>query len=432
MPYGAGQRLPKERASKLGHLEVLKSDLVKKLCRSFEDPKGVPVSSVGSWTPISYEADPLPLIFSVDGSIQVIESETPPHKALAFIKTALLRMDQPALSKIDPDTPHPFALRDILEESALYHATVFPLRHVAVPGLCTYDAIRQIIFESIKDASLNAEPMNTLKWLAYEKWNTPRPLPKFGCPYCEQDVATLPVDAEEGKCPGCGGHLFITDMLGFHLDMTHDSAPDTVPRTYMIIHETLLFLTGIRYFWENNKTLLSNCLFVKDGPLSIRAQYSKLVNPIRRFLSYAKSHGHPVHIIGQEKSGAFYDHLQLIGNSAPVSSLFIPSDKYIKEEIQNRPDRGASYGRDTNYGAKVFFKLNNFHQMILNIPTGVYVKNPQVSDLIGAGRIFATLPKIISNRYEGALLPIELANGIASLSTYPSAQILKIFADTKG
>ena len=432
MPYGAGQRLPREKASKLGHLEVLKSDLVKKLCQSFEDPNAAPISSSSTWELICPQGDPLPLIFSVDGSFQLIKSETPPHKALAFIKTALLRMDQPALSKIDPDTPHPFALRDILEESALYHATVFPLRHVIIPGLCTYDAIRQIIFESIKDASLDEEPMSTLKWLAYKKWDTPSPLDKFGCPHCEQTVATLPVDAEEGECPGCKGHIFITDMLGFHLDMTHDSAPDTIPKTYMTIHETLLLFTGIRYFWENNKTLLTNCLFVKDGPLSIRAQYSKLVNPIRRFLSFAKSKGCPIHLIGQEKSGTFYDHLQLIGNSASVNSLFIPGDKYIKEEIQNRPDRGHPYGKDTNYGAKVFVKLNSFHKMVLNVPTGNYVKDPVINDLIGSGRIFATIPSIISNRFEGALLPIELANGVASLSTYPSAQILKIFADTKG
>ena len=72
--------------------------------------------------------------------------------------------------------------------------------------------------------------------------------------------------------------------------------------------------------------------------------------------------------------------------------------------------------------------------MVLNVPTGTgkHVKDPQISDLIGPDRIFATIPSIISNRYEGALLPIELANGVASLSTYPSAQILKIFADTRG
>ncbi|MBC8456400.1 MAG: hypothetical protein H8D67_00195, partial [Deltaproteobacteria bacterium] len=89
-------------------------------------------------------------------------------------------------------------------------------------------------------------------------------------------------------------------------------------------------------------------------------------------------------------------------------------------------------GKDTNYGAKVFVRLSHYHQMVLNIPTGEYVKNPTVSNLIGAERVFATLPTILSSQFEGALLPIELAHGVASLSTYPSAKILKIFAEAKG
>ena len=171
--------------------------------------------------------------------------------------------------------------------------------------------------------------------------------------------------------------------------------------------------------------------FRKDGPLSIRAQYSKLVAPIRRVLSFARDHGHPVHVIGQEKSGRFFEHLELIGRNAPEKSIFIPNDRYIKEEIQHRPISGAPYGKDTNYGAKVFVKINNYHQMVLNIPTGEFVENPKLSNFIGFKNIFATLPIILSNKFEGALLPVELANGVASLSTYPSAQILKIFADSK-
>jgi hypothetical protein len=163
--------------------------------------------------------------------------------------------------------------------------------------------------------------------------------------------------------------------------------------------------------------------------LSIRAQYSKLVAPIRRFLTHARDGGHSVHIIGQEKSGTLFDHLQLVAREAPLGSLFVPGDLYIKEEIQHRPSTGAPYGKDTNYGVKVFVKLSQYHQMVLNIPTGEHKENPAISDLIGADRIFSTLPTILSNRYEGALLPIELANGVASLSTYPSAHILKIFAE---
>ena len=376
---------------------------------------------------------PLNLVFGVDGSIQPVQWDTPPYKAVAFIKTALLRLDQTALSSIDEESPHPLALRDILSESALYHATVLPLRHVVIPNMSLYDAVRQIIFESMKDASLDGEPFGTLKWLAYEKWDgKQKDLPFFECPNCEQAVATLPYDAEEGQCNNCKGHLFLTDMLGFHQEMAPDSAPDIIGTAYMTIHETLLLFTGIRYFWEKNRILLSNCLFAKDGPLSIRAQYSKLVNPIRRFLQFAKNQGCPVHIIGQEKTGAFAEHLELIGSYPPVGTLFVPNDKYIKEQIQHRPDRGGPYGKDTNYGAKVLVRINQFHKCVLSIPTGDYLKDPALSDVIGAQRIFATLPKILSSRFEGALLPIELAHGVASLSTYPSARILKIFAEAKG
>jgi hypothetical protein len=431
MPYRGGERLPPERASKLGHLEVLKSELVQRLCQSFEDPKDTSTIPDAAWEDIPTNGNPLSLIFGVDGSWQPVKSDLPPIKELVFVKTALLRLDQYALSQVDKDTPHPLVLRDILAESAMYHATVFPLRNVFIHGLSTYHAVRQIIFESICDASLNREPLATLKWIAYEKWDgRQKQLPLFACPHCEDTVATLPYDADEGFCPSCRGELFVTDMLGFHQEMAPDAAPDSVAAAYMNIHETLLLFTGIRYYWESSRQTLSECLFVKDGPLSIRAQYSKLVAPIRRFLAFAKSQGYSINLIGQEKTGRFADHLQLISKAAPIGSLFIPGDKYIKEQIQHRPEQGAPYGKDTNYGAKVFVRLNNYHQMVLNIPTGAHQVNPSYSDLIGADRIFATLPTILSNRYEGALLPVELANGVASLSTYPSAHILKVFAET--
>lgn len=432
MPYQQSQRLPGERASRLGHLEVLKSDLVNRLCESFESLVDQQDTPNVSWENISSGDQPLTLVFGVDGSFQAIEANIPPYKALAFVKTALLRIDQRALSKIDENLPNPFALRDILSDSALYHATVFPLRNVRVSHLNNYDAIREIIFDSINDASLSGEPMETLKWIAFEKWSQQKKqLPLFECPHCEKTVATLAYDSEEGTCPSCEGHLFLTDMLGFHQNMTSDAAPNSLATDYMAIHETLLLFTGIRYYWESNRSILSDCLFVKDGPLSIRAQYSKLVAPIRRFLDHASHMGHDVHIIGQEKTGTFVDHLYLIAKSAPGGSVFVPGDMYIREKIQHRPGRGAPYGKDTNYGAKVFVKFNDYHQMVLNIPTGEFMPSPNTTNLIGAERIIATLPSILSNRYEGALLPIELANGIASLSTYPSAQVLKLFSEAR-
>ena len=62
--------------------------------------------------------------------------------------------------------------------------------------------------------------------------------------------------------------------------------------------------------------------------------------------------GYDINIIGQEKSGAFFEHLQLIGKDAPLKTIFIPNDSYIKEEIKQRPKKlfQSLYGEKTNYG----------------------------------------------------------------------------------
>ncbi len=439
MPYQQTNRMPGERASKIGHLEVIQSPLVQKLCQNFQDPEHLPIVAQTKWQSLPENGKEQKIIFSSDGSIQVIENRQPPHKAIAFVKTVLFKVDQYALSKLDNETPNPFAIRDIMKDSALFHSTAFPLRHVVVPGKSTYHAVRGIIYESIKDKGLNGAldgaMMDTLKWIAFEKWaSAPKQkLEEFGCPHCHDNVATLPYDQEKGICPGCKNEIYITDMFGLHLNMKDDYAPTQVASDYMSVSETLMIFTPIKYFWENNKEALKNCLLVKDGPLSLRATLAKMAAPIRRFFDYAKQNGVEVAMIGQEKSGAFYDHLQLIGKNAPNYSIFIPDNNYIRDEIQHSNLNGV-YGRDTNYGAKTFIKYNDYHKMVINIPTGKkgeYVENPSLTNLIAIEKIAATLPKILSNRFEGALLPVELANGIASLSTYPSAKVLELFSTKK-
>lgn len=442
MPYQKGKRLPIERASKLGHLEVIQSPLVKKLCENFDDPNFKIEPNGIKWQPIPESGNELKIIFASDGSIQTIESPSPPYKAIAFVKSALLKLDQYAISKLDKENPNPFALRDIMKESALFHATSFPLRHVVVPGKSIYHAVREILYESVNDKGLNGSldgaMMETLKWIAYEKWNkNPKAeLEKFGCPYCREetgiDHATLPFNEEKGKCPNCGNDIFITDLFGLHQSMTEDHAPNQVASDYMSISETLMIFTPIRYFWENKREILKNCLLIKDGPLSLRATLAKLSAPIRRFFKYAKDNGYEIAMIGQEKSGFFFEHLQLIGRNAPSNSVFIPDNNYIRKEIQHS-NSNSIYGSDTNYGAKVFLKINDYHQMVLNIPTGIRgegVENPSIENLIDVKNIVSTIFKILSNRYEGALIPIELANGVASLSTYPSAKVLELFSES--
>lgn len=436
MPYQAGARLSGERASKLGHLEVIQSPLVQELCKNFQEEVVHQLQKNVSWVPFPESGGQLKLIFASDGSVQYIEDKKPPYKALSFVKTALVKMDQYRIDRIDKDSPHPFAVRDLMSDSALFHSTAFPLRHVGIPGRNIYNAVREITYESVKDKGLNnaldGALMDTLKWIAYEKWSDApkKQLEEFGCPWCSNNVATLPYDQEKGVCPGCKNQIYITDMFGFHQTMQDDYAPNQIASDYMAISETLMIFAPIRYYWDNKKETLKTCLFIKDGPLSLRATLAKLAAPIRRFFKHAKENGIEVALLGQEKSGFFYDHLQLIGPNAPERSIFIPNNAYIRNEVQHS-NLTSVYGQDTNYGAKLFVKYDGYHKMVFNIPTGEkgeFVQAPSVNRLIGINNIIATLPKIISNRYEGALLPIQLANGVASLSTYPSAKALELFA----
>lgn len=443
MPYQTGVRLPGEKASKLGHLDVLNSELVNKLINQFEYP---PVNELGltqgNWQTFNPAGtSPLRLILAVDGSFQVLPSDSPPIREIAFVKTAFIRMDPRAIAKLDPDYPHPLHLKSLMSRAALRHATVFPLKNVHLPGLTNYDAVRGIVSDSLKDPQLEGQVYLTLKWLAYEKWlgNKSQRSPKFDCPHCYKETSGLPYDTDESACEHCEKLVFLSDMIGFHLEMSEDAAPDSIASGYMLVHETLLIFSFIRHYWEQGwHKDLSEALFIKDGPLTLRGQYSKLVPAIRNFLEYAKNNGCPIHLIGQEKTGALVDCLNSFSKfikpncNDDLPCYAVLSHKTVQEDIRRTPNPKNPYGKRTNYGEKVFIKLNPHHHMVISVPIGQYIEEDHFpskkEELIGFDRIMATLPSLISYRHEGALVPIELANGVASLSSYPSAAVLKVFS----
>jgi hypothetical protein len=441
MPYSQGSRLPGESASKLGHLSVITSKWVKSLISDFEQIEIKETDSRTVWHSFDdTDTPPLRNIWATDGSYVSISSNGKPPKEMAFVKTALLTIDRARLDKIDKDHPHPLLIQDVLKDSAIFHATVFPLKNVRTSLGSNYDAIRHIINDSLKIDEDGAF-FDTLKWIAYQKWSgyETQISPAFECPHCHFKVEGLPYDTDEGECSFCHNTVFLSDMIGFHLDMDEDSAPDSIASAYMLIMEHLMLFTAIRLLWNHSDTsLVTDTLFIKDGPLTLRSQYSKLVPNIRAFLEHTKKNKRPIHIIGQEKSGAFFDHLVSFAMNVPPTTrdekphFACLSHEYVRKEVYRSPDLANPYGKRTNWGEKVYVKTDPGTTLVLNIPTGEYFDDPNFpkkEDLIGLHKILATLPKIISHKFEGALFPIELANGIASMSSYPSAKILQRFAD---
>jgi len=104
--------------------------------------------------------------------------------------------------------------------------------------------------------------------------------------------------------------------------------------------------------------------------------------------------------------------------------------EFVRREVYRSPDLANPYGSRTNWGEKMYVKIDPGAWLVLSVPTGEYLPDadrPNANDLIGLDRILATLPSLVSHKFEGALYPVELANGIASMSSYPSATILQRF-----
>lgn len=436
MAYSGGERLPFESASKLGHLNVIKSEWVKSLIDDFEtnDINNGEGFRDDIWKEFSAEnIEPLKHIWVVDGSYVPVQEN---GKELAFVKTALMTIEQSKISKINKEFPHPLQLQEIMKNSALFHATVFPLKNIKSGKGNIYATVRHTIYDSMK---IDEQGMyfETLKWLVYEKWNNSKiSSPDFQCPYCDKKIDVgFGYDKDVDKCKFCNNEILLTDMLGFHLDMNEDNAPVSVASSYMMIMELLMLFTVIRLHWEHkDKTLVSETLYIKDGPMTLGAQYSKLVPRIRDFLEHAKNTGRPIHIISCEKSGTYADYLNTIGKFIKINDneikYAVPDHDYIRKEIQRAPEHINPYGSRTNWGEKVFVALDKNTHMVLNMSPGKFNDSPtfpKAEDIMGLERIIATLPSLVSRKYEGALYPIELVNGIASMSNYPSAKILQDF-----
>ena len=447
MAYGnKNGRLPYEKASKLGHLSIINSEWIQSLIDDFESIDDPLLGREElEWEKKKIDNKYITDIWVVDGSfVPVTSSENgdfrKPAKEVAFIKTALLKLDFKSIESIDPISPHPQILRDLMDNSAVYHSTVLPLKNIKSSKGNNYDTVRHIIYDSIK-YDCDGEFFETLKWIIYKKWNPKmNSSPKFECPHCRKINDGMLYDSEKEICSFCGKEILLTDVLGFYQNMNEESAQEIVASSYMSIMEHLMLFTAIRLLWDcEDKTLINNTLFIKDGPLTLPSQYAKLIPNIREFIKFSMDNNRLLNIIACEKSGRFFEHIKYISKYTEELNndeimYKIMTHGYIVNEVYRIAEQEEEPGHRTRWGERVLVKVDSDTFLVLNIPVYEFKKDkdaPYKNDIVGLDIILNTIPHIISRKYEGALLPVELANGIASLSSYPSAKILQYFISKK-
>lgn len=443
MAYGASQHLPFETASKLGHLSVINSPFVQEMLGSFDrsERDATPAPESGLFTLDLERVQPLEFVIAVDGSLTSVPNTLAPHRMLSYIKIAALNLSLADLRRASAPIVNPEQVSRVLSENADTESTVLPLSNVRIEGRSLRESIREAIQETFIKFG-DGQLLECLRFLVSQEWNPDAdawkqgsPLrPHFRCPACAADVP-VPRSEIHFHCGRCSCKLTIVDYLGLLLDVNEESNDESIAFNLMGILEHLTLLNYLRWLVSKGPALVKRVLLLRDGPLMLRGQYSRLVDPIRGYLQHLHSGGFEVYLAGIEKDGAFVDYIPDMASwFQECGTAFLPDNEYILRRIKHSSGPATRYGEKVLYGSKLYYRVDRRHVLVLNMPNRAfsasrYDENPKREDLIGIERVLATLQQVVSHQHENAVMPIVAVNRIASMSFYPSNNILERFTE---
>lgn len=236
------------------------------------------------------------------------------------------------------------------------------------------------------------------------------------------------------SCPHCGHEHFFSDYLHIGKETPEEWSRQETAIALMSVIETLaIFEVPVHLAKTSQLPKMADTLFVKDGPLLLRAYLSRLVEPIRAFIEWINQQNQSFFLVGIEKTGDFVNYLDEFAAALPTAGdYFIPSVRFMIEDVAGAVMNEKSYRNRVSYGSKVAIRLSNEHVVPLSVPTGAkYPLEPKPNDLLGFPEIARTLSQLTSAQHDNALIPLVLANRAVSISQSPSGSILNDFVMDK-
>lgn len=422
---------PVEQASKIGHLKLINNDLISRIVEDFESPEPSahgPEISVSGTVDLSVDS-PITRIITVDGGQAVVPNPARREKTLAFVQVAacLLRMDDLRYMREHP-LMDPRDLKKMID-CDWYNAAPLPLSGIHLSGLSLKESIRRIVDRTLRATGLQ----ETLKFLVYREWESEWTIAeeerlRMNCLGCGHKDMRLPRHQLSFSCSRCGYEHTLSDYLSIGAEDPEDWSREETASALRDALETLTLFHFLRKYFRED-TVMEETLFVKDGPLLLRAALSRLVMPIRDFITHIRNEDHPLHFVGIEKTGDFANFLDEYREEIPeTGDYFLPSVEFLVEEISGS-NMSPGYRNRVSYGAKTGARLGQGHLVAMNVPTGQFLLDPQGEDLIGFEGSVRILSELVSHRYPNALIPLVMANSAASIARRPSGDILSTFTD---
>lgn len=274
---------------------------------------------------------------------------------------------------------------------------------------------------------------STLRWFLFQEYKGDQRLEEWtlaSSPYGAESNISLRRDqlAADFSWEIDGKKIYIVDVLRLHERIDDELGAGGIQAYVTTAIEHLIVVHMIRLILATKPAILSQLLFIKDGPLAFFGVTARMQEPMRALIGHLFDN-HNLFMAGLEKSGAFVEHAHQIKDMLAPGSVLVLNDDYIyKYIIPGKTDPNDPYGRTTYYGTKVIFRAKVGGVHVVTLPTREAMSAPKLELIPNIGGVLTQVEKLRCDMYDDALLPIALANKLVSLSNHPSAKLLQQFA----
>lgn len=444
MGYSTKGRKPIERASKIAHIEIIKNADVQAYiaqCILPGPPDGGALSSLLRDVK-EVEASEVTTVIAVDGGYtETFVREEYPSACVAFFTFGPLLFKLSDLRSLDAKrfiAPEDLQKLKNIERYTLVLPTK-GIRHQGQPSLAA--TVRKAVYDFFEQrrGTDDEQLMTSLRWFLFRRWRrTPDDSASVDLAHCPFDCGQGPIrfrnsDATQRPCPTCHRPIYLTDVFRLHERVDEETGGSGITAYVMTMLEQLVLVHLIHNILSMKEGLLRQILFVKDGPLAFFGLVAPLYKPMRELVEHLLSEprgpsGPTLRLVGLEKSGAFVEHAASIQDRLRPGSFLVVGDDYIRKYIVPGGDGTTSYGQNTYYGQKVFFRAKTGEMHVATVPAKAFSRSPKPEDIPHLDEVLGLVGELKCSMYDNALIPVALANKLVSLSDFPSQKILTTFA----
>ncbi|MBS1663636.1 MAG: hypothetical protein JST68_21515 [Bacteroidetes bacterium] len=434
-----------ERESRTSHSYIIRDEEVQAYLNNCTIPastRNVELNTALKYTVDYPEGNSIEHIIAVDGENTTLPiNEGFPSSLLTFFQFGSIVIEIKDLQDMEKK---PFVspedikkLKEIKREKL-----VLPTKNISLVGGMDFKTVVRTAIQDFfrKDHAWNSPMLETVYWFLFETYNPAAVKPVHmlsQCPQC--GTRDIPLERDKMRPEyswACTHHLcrkeiFLTDVFKLFERVDNETGAEAIVSMLRGVVETFLILHAIRQLIDIEEGLVSQFLFVKDGPLSFSGETAPMQLPMLKLLSYLSKTNNRINLVGVEAGGSFVEHAKQIRDKIKPGEVFLLNNAHIYRYVLVGDSKSQRYGESTYYGGKIIYKSLDERIYVLTLPVDnpvTYYSVPELKDLKNLQEVLFSVARLRCDIYENALIPIAVVNKMISLSTQAGTKILEKFA----